>query len=259
VLHLRSVNLRGQSGIYKTIKLIDAFLIKDANLSVVLLYNDETENNLLKIYISKYEDNKILPIDEEEWSKIKIAMANIISSKEKYECINLPNVLEQRGQLKPCLIKTYKHFECHYENKDVNKVAEEKKPEAEDKYDFSSKSQEVEDVKEEVKEDSISFLAKKAKDELDAEKNINEFENSKIDGKDYKEQKDNLIKVISRSVDDMLEIKNKEIVRLNDTIDSLENDLQRSELEKKQALNVINLYHEKIKKLNDAIKSQKEE
>lgn len=255
---MKSINLRAQSGIYKMLKLIDAFLIKDANLSVVLLYNDETENDFLKIYIAKYEDNKILDVNEEEWSKIKIAMANIISSKEKYECFSLPDVLEQKGQLKPCLIKTFAHFQAHYENKGIKTVEKETKNIEEEKYKFNSSSFKKEN-NEEIKEDNVSFLTNKAKEELEKETNTNEYENNKIDGKDYKEQKDNLIRVISRSVDDILEIRNKEIVRLNETIDSLENDLQRSELEKIQALNVINLYHEKIRKLNDAIKGQKEE
>ncbi|NCC70749.1 hypothetical protein EOM09_04150 [bacterium] len=246
------LNLKSPSGIYRTIKLIDAFKIQNENLSVVLLYNDEKENDLLKIYIAKYENGKLLSVTEEEWSKIKVAMSNIISNKEKYELISVPNMLSLEGQLKPCLIKTFMHFENHYGNKNVFVEQPKVQSPIENTKIFSNNTVEE---KEPAKEGSISFIAQKAKQELEAEK---QTEESVIEGNDYKEQKENLIKVISRSVDEILELKNKEIVELNDKIETLEENFRKSELEKKQALNVINLYHEKIKKLNELLKIQRE-
>ena len=38
----------------------------------------------------------------------------------------------------------------------------------------------------------------------------------------------------------------------------IERDLRKAELEKKQAINIINMYHDKIKKLNDTIKDGRE-
>ena len=79
-----------------------------------------------------------------------------------------------------------------------------------------------------------------------------------IQSTDYKSQKENLMNMISRGLDDVLESKNKEIVELTSLVETLERDLRKAELEKKQAINIINMYHDKIKKLNDAIKDGRE-
>lgn len=247
---MNTINLKMQNGIYKQFKIVDAFLIKENNLTVVLLYNDEVENNLLKIYIAKYEDNALTTIIDSDWEKIKVAMSNIISNKNDYELVKLPDVLNQNGFFKPCLIQTIKHFQDHYKEvtDGVKNLLEE------NKFRFTSGVREWE--KEETEEKSIEELASKAKEELEKEKNNS---SNMIEGNDYKEQKQELIRIISKSVDDILEIKNKEIVKLNDVIDSLESELRKTELEKIQALNVIELYHEKIKKLNEAFKGKREE
>jgi len=64
--------------------------------------------------------------------------------------------------------------------------------------------------------------------------------------------------IISRGLDDVLESKNKEIVELTSLVETLERDLRKAELEKKQAINIINMYYDKIKKLNDTIKDGRE-
>ena len=247
-----NINLKGKNGIYDTFKLIDAFKSEN-NTTFVLVYRDETENNLLKIYISKYEKGKLHSISEEEWNDAKICMSSIVTKTKKYECVKMPSFLELDGVLKPCLIATISYFEEHYNEAESAKIS---MPDEllESKFRFTGGSEWKVENKEEAD------VSPKVDTKLEEQKKeVTEVKEEKlIQSTDYKSQKENLMNMISRGLDNVLESKNKEIVELTSLVETLERDLRKAELEKKQAINIINMYHDKIKKLNDTIKDGRE-
>jgi len=58
-----NINIKGQNGIYNELKLVDAYKIND-NLSIVFLYNNESENNLFKLYVGKFINGCINSIEK---------------------------------------------------------------------------------------------------------------------------------------------------------------------------------------------------
>jgi len=249
-----NINLKGKNGIYDTFKLVDAFK-SEKNTTFVLVHRDETENNLLKIYISKYEKGKLYSISEEEWNDAKACMSGIVTKSREYECVKMPSFLELDGVLKPCLIATISYFEDHYNEAESAKISMQDEL-MDSKFRFTGGNEWKVEKKEE-KVDNSSNFNNKIKDEPKEEKK--EFKEEKvIESTDYKSQKENLMNIISRGLDDVLESKNKEIVELTSLVETLERDLRKAELEKKQAINIINMYHDKIKKLNDTIKDGRE-
>lgn len=252
VRQVLNINLKGKNGIYDTFKLVDAFKSEN-NTTFVLIHRDETENNLLKIYISKYENGKLHSISEEEWNDAKACMSSIVTKAKEYECVKMPSFLELDGVLKPCLIATISYFEEHYNEAESTKIT---MPDEllESKFRFTGGSEWKVDNKEETDvSPEVNTQVQEEKEEVTEVK-----EEKVIQSTDYKSQKENLMNIISRGLDDVLESKNKEIVELTSLVETLERDLRKAELEKKQAINIINMYHDKIKKLNDTIKDGRE-
>lgn len=255
-----NINLKGKNGIYETFKLIDAFKSEN-NITFVLVYKEETEQNLLKIYISKFENGKLYGISEEEWTIAKRCMSAIVSKTIKYECVKLPSFLELEGALKPCLIATISYFIEHYKQieKDITPLQDEL---VNSKFRFTGGSEwnALKNASEKREtQDSVASIVNRT-NELVNQTNNTEIKNEPkvIESTDYKSQKENFMNLISRGFDDILESKNKEIVELTTLVEGLERDLRRVEIEKKQAINMINMYHDKIRRLNDTIKDSRE-
>lgn len=251
-----SVNLKGQNGIYNELKLLDAFVV-DENLSLVYLYNNEKDGDLFKVYVGKYEDGYIYGINDSEWDQAKQCMINIVNDTGSYEVISLPNFMDAIGDLKPCLIASIDFFEKHY-NKETNKAEEVASTPVDDsKFRFTGGGEEwtreTKDTSDEEKLSSVESIINEANNiELD-----NNYHEKLILSTDYKGQKENFANLVSRALDEIMESKNKELVDLANQIEQLESDLRKSELERKQAVTIINMYHNKITELAEAIREGK--
>ena len=184
-------------------------------------------------------------------------MVDLANGKNSYQIIEIPKFVNCIEELKPCLIASTDFFENHYkviQNNTSGLTSNSLVDDSKFKFtgDSNWKSSIVNDnTKVEEKEDnSVSRI-------------INEANNIKlnvlgeeklIESSDYKGQKENFVNLLSRALDEIMETKNKELVDMSNQIEALETELRKSELEKKQAINIINMYHEKIKKLSDAIR-----
>lgn len=242
------INLKEQNGIYNTVKLIDAFKLKDKDIVFALLYKEEKENDLMKIYITKYENNLLKGINDEEWQDAKTAMYNIVSKTVDYEVVKIPNVITLEGELKACLIKTVAHFEEHYKKlkeDEINPVDE--ASEVSGNFRFTN---EEEEWKKETPPTSLDSLLNQASA-------LTKEDNEEVTHESYKVQKEKMINMISKTMDTILEDKTKEVLDLQRTIEKLDKDLRKSELEKKKAMDIIDMYHEKIQKLTKLVKENR--
>ena len=250
-----NINLKGQNGIYNELKLVDAYKV-DENLSLVFLYNNENENGLFKLYVGKYINGVLDSVNDAEWAIAKNTMVDLVNGKNIYSVIELPKFIDCIGQLKPCLIASTDFFENHY------KVIQDKNDDYtfnsaidESKFKFTGDGQWKNSI---VNDDNLDEKPVNSVDSIINEANnikINNIDEDKlIESIDYKGQKENFVNLVSRALDEIMETKNKELVDMSNQIEQLETELRKSELEKKQVINIINMYHEKIKKLSDAIR-----
>lgn len=221
------ISVKTNSGLFDTIKLIDAFKVLERNIVFALIYKGENDNNLMKIYISKYENETLKNITDDEWSIAKEAMTNIVTGKKEYEIVKLPNVLSSENNLKPCLIANVDAFVKHYQS--YGEVVDN------NNYKFSDGDKTWNNEKESKEENDDSY------------KTVS-----------YKTQKSQMLNIVSNSIDKMFENKNKEIIELQETIERLDRELRKEKLEKKKAMDIIDMYHDKITKLGKIVSDNKE-